>query len=159
MDDLLANNDRYSSGFRGGDLSSSPARKLVVLSCMDARIDVHQILGLDVGDAHVIRNAGGSLTEDTTRSLVLSNLMGTETAVVIQHTDCRMRASTEEEFAALVTSKTGMAPPFELGALGELEQTVHDAITEIRESRLLPFSDVRGYVYDVRSGLLREITA
>jgi carbonic anhydrase len=96
FDDILANNDRYADGFSGAALGATPVKKLAVLTCMDARIDVHKILGLEAGDAHVLRNAGGAVTDDAIRSLLISSILGTDQVAVIHHTDCKMRASTEE---------------------------------------------------------------
>lgn len=155
--ELLENNRRYAEGFEHADTPASPRMKVAVLTCMDARIDVHKIFGLQIGDAHVIRNAGGSLTEDTTRSLLVSSLLGAEEVLVVHHTDCRMRAFTEEELRAEVAMKTDAIPPFELGALPDLERSVRDAVAGIDENPLLIFERVRGYVYDVTSGLLRHL--
>lgn len=157
MHEIRENNRRYAEGFAGGDLASSPSKELAVLTCMDARLDVHRILGLDLGDAHVIRNAGGSLTDDATRSLLISSLLGTKEVLVIQHTDCRMRALTEDELRAEVVKRTGVAPPFELGALPELQQSVRQTVADIDQSPLLIFDSVKGYIYDVASGLIDEV--
>ena len=122
---------------------------------MDARLDLHRILGLGLGDVHVIRNAGGSVTEDALRSLLISNLLGAEEVLVIHHTDCRMRALSEEELRDQAVAKTGTAPPFPLGALPELEESLRQAVGAIRESAFLAFQRVVGAVYEVETGLLR----
>lgn len=157
MQEIRENNRRYAEGFASGDLASSPRKKLAVLTCMDARVDIHRILGLDLGDAHVIRNAGGSLTEDAIRSLLISSLLGTEEVMVVHHTDCRMRDFTEEELKAEVVSKIGAIPPFELGALPDLKESVNAIVAEIDESPWLAFDRVWGFVYDVNTGLLDEV--
>lgn len=157
IQEIRENNRRYAERFAGGDLPSSPRKKLAVLTCMDARLDIHKILDLDLGDAHVIRNAGGSLTEDTIRSLLISSLLGTEEVMVIHHTDCRMRDFTEDELRAKVASKTGAIPPFELGALPNLQQSVRETVAEIYESPWLIFDRAWGFVYDVSTGLLDEV--
>lgn len=157
VDELLVNNRRYADGFNHAETPSSPRMKVAILTCMDARIDVHKVFGLQIGDAHVIRNAGGSLTEDTTRSLLVSSLLGAEEVLVVHHTDCRMRAFTEKELRAEVVSKIGVVPPFELGALPDLDRSVRDTVAGIDENPLLIFERVRGYAYDVTSGLLRHL--
>lgn len=157
IQEIRENNRRYAERFARGDLPSSPRRKLAILTCMDARLDIHRILDLDLGDAHVIRNAGGSLTEDTIRSLLISSLLGTEEVIVVHHTDCRMRDFTEDELKAKVASKTNAIPPFELGALPILPQSVRATVAEIDESPWLTFDRVWGFVYDVSTGLLEEV--
>lgn len=157
FDELLANNRRYADGFSGSALSAAPVKKLAVVTCMDARIDVHKILGLEAGDAHVLRNAGGAVSEDVIRSLLISSILGTDQVVVIHHTDCKMRAFTEEELKAKAAATVGAAPPFDLGAMGELEQGLRDAVAAIAQSPHLRFATVKGCVYDVATGLLNEM--
>lgn len=157
MQEMSESNRRYAEEFARGDLPSSPRKKLAVLTCMDVRLDVQRMLGLDLGDAHIIRNAGGSLTEDSVRSLLISSLLGTEEVVVIHHTDCRMRDVTEDELRTKAAQKTGAIPPFELGALPDLQQSVRATVAEIDESPWLIFERVWGFVYDVSTGLLDEV--
>lgn len=154
IDELLANNRKYADAFGYPELPAAPAKKVAVLSCMDARLDLHKILGVDLGDVHVIRNAGGSVTEDALRSLLISNLLGAEEALVIHHTDCRMRTLSEEELRQQAIAKTGAVPPFALGALPELEESLRQAATAIRESGFLAFERVVALVYEVETGLL-----
>lgn len=155
IDELLSNNRKYAESFGHSELPASPARKVAVLSCMDARLDLHRILGLGPGDVHVIRNAGGSVTEDALRSLLISNLLGAEEALVIHHTDCRMRTLSEQELREQAVAKFGAAPPFPMGALPELEESLRQAVGAIRESAFLAFDTVVGAVYEVETGLLR----
>jgi carbonic anhydrase len=159
IDELLQRNAAYADSFTKGDLALPPARKLAVVACMDARLDVHKILGLDEGDAHVIRNAGGVVTDDAIRSLVLSQrLLGTEEIVLIHHTDCGMLTFTDDEVKAQILADTGLRPPFALEAFGNLEDDVRQSIARIEASPFLPHKDqVRGFVYDVRTGLLAEV--
>jgi carbonic anhydrase len=159
-DDLLAHNAAYVSTFDKGDLPLPPARKLAVLACMDARLDPAKILGLDEGDAHVIRNAGGVVSEDALRSLAISqNLLGTEEIVLIHHTDCGMLTFTDEEFASKLEQETGERPEWRAHAFPDLEQNVRDSIERIRNNPFLPHTDkVRGFVYEVETGRLREVS-
>ena len=158
-DQLLANNEAYASSFDKGDLSMPPARKLAVLACMDARLDPARVLGLEDGDAHVIRNAGGVVSEDAIRSLAISqNLLGTEEIVLIHHTDCGMLAFTDEELSAKLEEETGSRPDWKAHAFSDLEQDVRDSIEKIRANPFLPRTDkVRGFVYEVETGRLREV--
>ena len=141
------------------DLPAAPARKLAVIACMDARLDPARILGLEEGDAHVIRNAGGVVTDDEIRSLAISqHLLGTEEIVLIHHTDCGMLTITDEEFAQRLEKETGERPHWRAHAFSDLDQNVRDSVRMIRESPFVPRTDnVRGYVYDVRTGELREV--
>lgn len=157
-DDLLLNNEVYARTFEKGDLPALPSRRVAVLACMDARMDLHKILGLSEGDAHVIRNAGGIVSEDAIRSLLVSQrILGTREVVVIHHTDCGMAGLREEEVTRDIEDETGLVPPFALGAFGDLEQHVRDSVMKIRDNPLLPAGDVRGFVYDVGTGALREV--
>jgi carbonic anhydrase len=159
-DDLLAHNAAYVSTFDKGDLPLPPARKLAVLACMDARLDPAKVLGLNEGDAHVIRNAGGVVSDDALRSLAISqNLLGTEEIVLIHHTDCGMLTFTDEEFASKLEQETGERPEWRAHAFPDLEQSVRDSIERIRNSPFLPRTDkVRGFVYEVETGRLREVS-
>ena len=159
-DDLIANNERYAESFEHGELPLPPAKKLAVLACMDARLDVHQILGLAPGDAHVIRNAGGVVTDDEIRSLAISqNLLGTEEIVLIHHTGCGMLTFTDDEFAAQLEEKTGSRPEWSAEAFADLDENVRESIARINGSPFIPNTDaVRGFVYEVETGKLREVT-
>jgi carbonic anhydrase len=126
---------------------------------MDARLDLHELLGLDEGDAHVIRNAGGAVTEDAIRSLVISQgLLGTREIILIHHTDCGMLTFTDESLKRDILAQTGMRPPFALEPFSDLDEDVRQSIARIRSSPFVPHrDDVRGFVYDVRTGRLREV--
>jgi carbonic anhydrase len=157
--ELLRNNEAYARGFDKGDLPLPPAKKVVVLACMDARLDVHKILGLKEGDAHVIRNAGGAATDDAIRSLVISQrLLGTEEVILIHHTDCGMLTFSDDEVKKQIEDETGMRPSFALEAFSDLEQDVRQSIARIRSSPFIPNKDsVRGFIYEVETGRLREV--
>jgi len=157
--DLLDNNNRYAKSFTRGDLPMPPGKKLAVLACMDARLDVHKILGLEEGDAHVIRNAGGVATEDAIRSLVISQrLLGTEEIVLIHHTDCGMLTFTDDSFKASVQADTGIKPEWAAEAFSDPDEDVRQSIARIKASPFIPTKDsIRGFIYDVHSGGLREV--
>lgn len=158
-DDLLGNNESYARAFDKGSLPLPPAKKLAVLACMDARLDIHKILGLQEGDAHVIRNAGGVVTEDAIRSLTISQrLLGTEEIVLIHHTDCGMLTFSDDEFRAQVQQETGIKPEWAAEAFDDLEEDVRQSIARIKASPFIPTKDsVRGFVYDVETGSLTEV--
>jgi carbonic anhydrase len=157
-DQVLENNRRYASGFSKGGLPTPPAKRMAVIACMDARIDVHKILGLEEGDAHVIRNAGGVVSEDAIRSLVISQrLLGTEEIVLIHHTECGMLTFRDDEVKSGIEADTGLRPPFALEAFGDLEGDVRQSIARIEASPFIQHKNVRGFVYDVHSGALHEI--
>jgi carbonic anhydrase len=158
-DGLLANNKTYAENFEKGDLPSRPAKKVAIVACMDARLDPARILGLEEGDAHVIRNAGGVVTDEEIRSLAISqNLLGTEEIVLIHHTGCGMLTFTDEEFAEKLESDTGERPNWDAHAFTELEGAVRDAIGRIVGSPFVPHKDhIRGFVYEVDTGELREV--
>jgi carbonic anhydrase len=160
-DELLSNNERYASGFGKGNLPMPPAKKLAVIACMDARLDVHKILGLQEGEAHVIRNAGGVVTDDAIRSLVISQrLLGTEEVILIHHTDCGMLTFKDDEVKRQIEQDTGIRPAFALEAFGDLEEDVRQSIARINASPFVPNkTSVRGFVYDVRTGRLNEVRA
>ncbi|HKE77194.1 MAG TPA: carbonic anhydrase [Acidimicrobiales bacterium] len=159
-DELVANNAAYASGFTKGDLAAPPNLKVAVLACMDARFDPARALGLQEGDAHVIRNAGGTVTDDAIRSLLVSQrMLGTREIVVIHHTDCGMLGFRDDEAAAAIEAETGVRPPFALGAFGDLEDDVRQSVARIEASPFLPRTrSVRGFVYEVETGRLREVT-
>ena len=159
-DDLIANNAAYAAGFTKGDLATPPARKVAVLACMDARLDPARVLGLEEGDAHVIRNAGGVVTDDAIRSLVISQrLLGTEEIILIHHTGCGMLTFQDDAVKAAIEADTGIRPPFALEAFGDLEGDVRQSIARIKASPFLPATgSVRGFVYEVETGRLREVS-
>lgn len=158
IDRLIANAESHAESFRGG-LPAPPARKLAVLTCMDARIDVHALLGLEEGEAHVLRNSGGVATEDARRSLAISqNMLGTEEIVLIHHTDCGIHNFSDREIADRIEERTGVRPSWESLAFDDLEQDVRDSMEAIRNDPLIPSTDrVRGFVFDVKTGELREV--
>ena len=158
-DDVLGNNESYASSFSKGDLPLPPGRKLAVLACMDARLDPARILGLEEGDAHVIRNAGGVVSDDAIRSLAISqNLLGTEEIVLIHHTDCGMLTFTDDEFASKLEEETGSRPEWVAHSFNDLDENVRDSIERIRADPFVPRTDkVRGFVYEVETGRLREV--
>lgn len=158
-DQLLANNQRYAASFDKGNLPTPPGKKLAVLACMDARLDVHRILGLEEGEAHVIRNAGGVVTEDAIRSLVISQkLLGTEEIVLIHHTECGMLTFKDDEVKEQIEAETGIRPAFALEAFPDVEEDVRQSIARIQASPFIPRkSQIRGFVYDVKSGRLNEV--
>jgi carbonic anhydrase len=159
-DELLQNNATYARSFDKGDLPLPPARGVAVVACMDARLHPAKILGLEVGDAHVIRNAGGAVTDDAIRSLLISQrLLGTREIILIHHTDCGMLTFTDDGVKAQVQAETGVRPAFALEAFPELDEDVRQSIARVKASPLIPHRDeVRGFVYDVRTGALREVT-
>ena len=159
-DELIANNERYAESFNSGDLPIPPAKKLAVVACMDARLNPHEILGLARGDAHVIRNAGGVVTDDEIRSLAISqNLLGTEEIILIHHTGCGMLTFTDDDFRAQLEEKTGSRPEWSSEAFTDLDENVRESIARIKESPFIPNTDsVRGFVYEVETGKLREVT-
>ena len=158
-DDLLGNNDAYAASFDKGDLPLPPGRKLAIVACMDARLNPYGVLGLHEGEAHIIRNAGGVVTEDTIRSLAISQrLLGTEEIVLIHHTDCGMLTFNDDEFKRAIQDETGIKPPWAAESFGDLDEDVRQSIARIKSSPFLPRTDsVRGFVYDVHTGRLREV--
>lgn len=159
-DSLLENNEAYAGAFDKGDLPLPPARKVAVLACMDARLDPARALGLEEGDAHVIRNAGGVVSDDALRSLAISqHLLGTEEIVVIHHTDCGMLTFDDDQFADQLESATGQRPEWRAHAFSDLEGDVRRSIRRIKDDPFVPRTDsVRGFVYEVESGRLREVS-
>ena len=160
--DGLAANERYANEFTDDkrDLPAPPRKALAIVSCMDARIRVHAMLGLAEGDAHVIRNAGGLVTDDTIRSLAISQRkLGTRAVMVIQHTKCGMQGLDERGFVGELERDAGRAPEWAVGAFADLERSVRDGVERIRSSEFIPHTgNVRGFVYDVESGRLREVS-
>ncbi len=159
-DDLLANNGRYVAAFDKADLPLPPATKVAIVACMDARLDVYGALGLSPGDAHVIRNAGGVVTDDAIRSLAISQrLLGTEEIVLIHHTDCGMLTFTDDAFKASILEDTGIKPEWAAESFADLDEDVRQSIARLKASPFLPRQDsIRGFVYEVESGRLREVS-
>jgi carbonic anhydrase len=159
FDDLVHSAEAYAAVFDRGRLQRPPRRKLVVVTCMDARIDPHGLLGLREGDAHVIRNAGGVITDDEIRSLAISQrLMGTESIILIHHTDCGMQAFDDAEFRAQLEAETGLPVPWDTEAFSDVDLDVRKSVRRIVQSPFIPRRDhVRGFVYEVENGRLREV--
>ena len=159
-DDLLANNEQYAATFDKGDLPLPPARKVAVVACMDARLNPYGILGLQEGDAHVIRNAGGVITDDEIRSLAISQrLLATEEIILIHHTDCGMLTFTDDEFKRSIQDETGIKPEWAAESFDDLDVDVRQSIGRIKASPFIPRTDaVRGFVYEVETGRLREVS-
>ena len=160
IDDTLASNSRHADGFDKGDLPLPPARGLAVVACMDARLDVHRIMGLEEGDAHVIRNAGGVVTDDAIRSLTISQrLLGTREIALVHHTDCGMLTFRDDDVKDAIEADTGLRPAFAMEAFGNLEADVRQSIARIQASPFIPHKDhVRGFVYDCATGRLNEVS-
>jgi carbonic anhydrase len=157
-DELLANNHRYAEAF-AGPLPLPPSRHVAVVACMDARLNVYAILGLGDGEAHVIRNAGGVVTDDEIRSLTISQrLLGTQEIILIHHTDCGMLTFTDDDFKASIQKDTGIKPQWAAEAFPDLDDDVRQSIARIKASPFIPHKDsVRGFVFDVATGKLREV--
>ena len=156
---MLANAQAYAASFNKGDLPLPPGRKIAILACMDARLNPYGLLGLQEGDAHVIRNAGGVVTDDEIRSLAISQrLLGTEEIILIHHTDCGMLTFTDGEFKRSVQDDVGIKPEWAAEAFPDLDEDVRQSIARIHASPFIPRKDsVRGFVYDVHTGELREV--
>jgi len=161
IDDALAGADEYAADFDKGSLPLPPAKPLAIVACMDARLDPYALLGLGEGDAHVIRNAGGVVTDDEIRSLAISqHLLGTREVMLIHHTDCGMLTFTDDGFAATLAEEAGSAPSWSAHAFSDLETDVREQMKKIRDSPFIPHRDqVRGFVYDVETGRLNEVDA
>jgi carbonic anhydrase len=158
-DELLHNNEAYAASFDKGALPLPPAKKVVIIACMDARLDPYAALGLHEGDAHVIRNAGGIVTDDEIRSLAISQrLLGTEEIVLIHHTDCGMLTFSDEDFRRSIEDETGIRPDWDALAFADLDGDLRRSVARIKRSPFIPNTDsVRGFVYDVETGRLREV--
>jgi carbonic anhydrase len=158
-DEFLSNNERYAETF-SGPLPLPPQAGLAVVACMDARMNVYAILGLDDGQAHVIRNAGGVVTDDAIRSLAISQrLLGTKEIVLIHHTDCGMLTFTDDDFKASIQAETGIKPAWAAEAFGDLDADVRQSIARIKASPFVPHKEsARGFVFDVGTGRLREVS-
>jgi carbonic anhydrase len=158
-EELLQNNAIYAESFQKGGLPLPPARAVAVVACMDARLDVHKILGLEEGDAHVIRNAGGVITDDEIRSLTISQrLLGTREIILIHHTDCGMLTFSDDELKAQIHEEVGMKPHFSMESFSDLEEDVRQSVARIQASPFVPHKEsVRGFIYEVETGRLREV--
>src|SRR5499427_10392636 len=158
-DELLRNNEAYVASFDKGDLPMPPGRQTAVVACMDARLNPYGMLGLSEGDCHVIRNAGGVVSEDVIRSLAISQrLLGTREVILIHHTDCGMLTFRDDEVKAQIEADTGIRPAFALEAFPDAEKDVAQSMARIAVSPFIPNKDqVRGFVYDVKTGRLREV--
>lgn len=158
-DELLRNNQAYAGSFDKGALPLPPARKLAVVACMDARLHVSSLLGLKEGDAHIIRNAGGVVTDDVIRSLTISQrLLGTEEIILIHHTDCGMLTFKDDQVKDQIAKDAGIRPPFALESFSDLSEDVRQSVRRIQASPFIPRKDqVRGFIYDVRTGKLNEV--
>jgi carbonic anhydrase len=158
-DELLRNNQDYAASFTG-DLPMPPGKGVAVVACMDARLNVYDLLRLREGEAHVVRNAGGVVTDDVIRSLTISQrLLGTREVILVHHTDCGMLTFKDDAVKADIEADTGVRPPFALEAFPDLDQDVRQSIARIKASPFVPHKDaVRGFVFDVGSGALREVT-
>ena len=159
IDEYLANNARYAEGF-SGPLPMPPSAHLAVVACMDARLNVYALLGLGDGEAHVIRNAGGVITDDEIRSLAISQRqLGTREIMLIHHTDCGMLTFTDDEFKRSILEETGIKPHWGAESFPDLEEDVRQSIARIQASPFVPYTDaIRGFVFDVATGKLNEVS-
>jgi carbonic anhydrase len=159
-DELLHNAEAYAESFDKGELPMPPARKVAVLACMDARLNPYGLLGLSEGDAHVIRNAGGVVTDDEIRSLAISQrLLGTEEIILIHHTDCGMLTFTDDAFKRSIQDDVGIKPEWAAESFSDLDEDVRQSIDRIKASPFIPRKEsVRGFVYEVETGRMREVT-
>jgi carbonic anhydrase len=159
-DELLENSATYAAAFDKGDLPLPPGRKVAVVACMDARLNPYGVLGLHEGEAHVIRNAGGVVTDDVIRSLAISQrLLGTEEIILIHHTDCGMLTFTDDDFKRSIQDDVGIKPAWSAEAFPDLDEDVRQSIARITASPYIPKKEsVRGFVYDVHTGKLNEVS-
>jgi carbonic anhydrase len=158
-DELLQNAERYASSHDKGDLPMPPARKVAVVACMDARLIPTRVLGLEEGDAHVIRNAGGVVTDDTVRSLAISQrLLGTEEIILIHHTDCGMLTFKDDDFKESVQNDVGFKPEWATEAFTNVEEDVRQSLARVNASPFITHKNVRGFVFEVETGRLREVS-
>ncbi|GAC1463099.1 MAG: carbonic anhydrase [Gemmatimonadaceae bacterium] len=158
MDDLLFKARLHAERF-GGARPVEPAKRLAIVACMDSRIDIFNLFGLAIGDAHIIRNAGGIVTDDVLRSLVISQrILGTREVILLHHTDCGLLKIQEAELQARLRAEIGADPPYSFGAFADVDVAVQRALERVREHSFLPAPDrVRGFVYEVETGRLREV--
>ena len=160
-DELLENAKGYAASFDKGGLPMPPGRKVAIVACMDARLNPYGLLGLEEGDAHVIRNAGGVITDDEIRSLAISQrLLGTEEIVLIHHTDCGMLTFTDDDFKRSIQDELGIKPEWAAEAFPDVDEDVRQSLARVNASPFIPKKDsVRGFVYEVETGNLREVSA
>jgi carbonic anhydrase len=157
-DELVQNAERYRESFDKGSLPLPPGKGVAVVACMDARLNPYAILGLTEGDAHIIRNAGGVVTDDVVRSLAISQrLLGTTEIILIHHTDCGMLTFKDDDVKAQIEQETGIRPAFALEAFPELDADVRQSLARIQASPFIPHKNARGFVYEVENGSLREV--
>ena len=158
IDELLDNNRRYAETFTTVGIPLPPAKQIAVVACMDARLDMEKLLGLEEGDAHVIRNAGGIVSDDVIRSLTISQrLLATRAIILIHHTDCGMLTFKDDALKDKIYAETGIRPPFAMEAFSDLERDVQQSIARIKASPFIPHKEsIRGFVYEVETGKLRE---
>jgi carbonic anhydrase len=159
IDALLSNNASYARGFSRGDLPMPPGHPIAVVACMDARLETGALLGVAEGDVHVIRNAGGVVSEDVIRSLAISQrLLGTREIMLIHHTDCGMQTFSDDELSQAILADTGIRPPFAMEAFTDLDADIRQSIARIQASPFVPHKDqIRGFVFEVETGRLREV--
>src|SRR5438094_1455713 len=159
IDELVGNASSYGESFDSGDLPLPPAKRVAIVACMDARLNPYGLLGLHEGDAHVIRNAGGVVTDDEIRSLTISQrLLGTEEIILIHHTDCGMLTFTDDDFKRQIQDDTGIKPEWAAESFNDVDEDVRQSIARIKASPFIPRKDsVRGFVYEVETGKLREV--
>ena len=160
IDEFLSNNQSYANKFSKGSLPMPPAKQIAAVVCMDARLETGALLGLAEGDAHVIRNAGGVVTDDVIRSLTISQrLLGTREVMLIHHTDCGMLTFTDDDLKQQILDDTGVKPPYAMESFTDVDDDVRQSVFRVKASPYIPYKDqVRGFVYDVESGQLREVT-
>lgn len=158
-DQLVANAEKYAEGFDKGHLPMPPGKRIAIVACMDARLNPYGLLGLEEGDAHVIRNAGGVITDDEIRSLAISQrLLGTREIVLIHHTDCGMLTFTDDEFRRSIQDETGIKPEWAAESFPDVEEDVRQSLARVNASPFIPHKEsVRGFVYEVETGRLREV--
>ncbi len=159
IDELLRNNEQYAASF-SGPRAAVPAKQVAVVGCMDTRLDVYRALGLAEGDAHVITNAGGIITDDEIRSLAISQrVLHTREVMILQHTGCGLLQLDDDEFAATLAEETGQQPEWRAHAFRDLDESVRAQVARVQDNPFVPHSDqVRGFVFDVETGALREVT-
>ena len=160
IDELLENNRAFAASLPEQHFDVRPSRKLTIVTCMDSRLDVFQALGLDIGEAHILRNAGGVITSDMIRSIAISQRkLGTEEIMLIHHTNCGMQTITDDGFRAELQEATGVAPAFAIESFSDLDSDVRQSILRVRRSDFIPYRDrVRGFIYDVDTHALREVS-
>jgi carbonic anhydrase len=157
-DEFLRNNQAYAETFDSGGLQTPPRKQMAIVTCMDSRMDIFAILGLNNGEAHIIRNAGGVVTDDVIRSLAISQRkLNTREIIVINHTQCGMLTFTDDEFRENLRAETGMKPPWSPESFSDLDAEVQNSLNRIRNSPYIQHKNARGFVYDVDTGTLREV--